>query len=156
MYRSRYSKEVTQKDYGKQVTVAGWIEDIRNLGSIAFVILRDGKGTLQITVLKKKIPELFEQLTSFSRESVISVWGLCKENEKVRNGYEILPEAYSSSRLNTEYNDTMVFNANLTVSITFNSSQWHNLTVVHTTLINSSYELNLTGVYDTEIRFTDN
>jgi aspartyl-tRNA synthetase len=92
MYRSRYSKEVTQKDYGKQVTVAGWIEDIRNLGSIAFVILRDGKGTLQITVLKKKTPELFEQLTSFSRESVISVKGLCKENEKVRNGYEILPE----------------------------------------------------------------
>ena len=92
MYRSRYSKEVTQKDYDKQVTVAGWIEDIRNLGSIAFIILRDGKGTLQITVLKKKTPELFEQLTSFSRESVISVRGLCKENEKVRNGYEILPE----------------------------------------------------------------
>jgi len=92
MYRSRYSKEVTQKDYDKQVTVAGWIEDIRNLGSIAFIILRDGKGTLQITVLKKKTPELFEQLTSFSRESVISVKGLCKENEKVRNGYEILPE----------------------------------------------------------------
>jgi len=82
MYRSHYSKEVTQKDYDKQVTVAGWIEDIR----------RDGKGTLQITVLKKKTPELFEQLTSFSRESVISVKGLCKENEKVRNGYEILPE----------------------------------------------------------------
>ena len=92
MYRSRYSKEVTQKDYDKQVTVAGWIEDIRNLGSIAFIILRDGKGTLQITVLKKKTPELFEQLTSFSRESVISVKGLCKENEKVRNGYEILPK----------------------------------------------------------------
>jgi len=92
MYRSRYSKEVTQKDYDKQVAVAGWIEDIRNLGSIAFIILRDGKGTLQITVLKKKTPELFEQLTSFSRESVISVKGLCKENEKVRNGYEILPE----------------------------------------------------------------
>jgi len=92
MYRNRYSKEVTQKDYNKQVTIAGWIEDIRNLGSIAFIILRDGKGTLQITVLKKKTPELFEQLTSFSRESVISVKGLCKENEKVRNGYEILPE----------------------------------------------------------------
>lgn len=92
MYRSHYSKEVTQKDYNKQVTVAGWIEDIRNLGSIAFIILRDRLGTLQITVLKKKTPELFEMLTSFSRESVISVTGVCKENEKVRNGYEILPE----------------------------------------------------------------
>ena len=92
MYGSHYSKDVTKKDYNKQVTVAGWVEDIRNIGSIAFVILRDKKGTLQITVLKKKTPELFEKLTTLSRESVISVKGLCKENEKVRNGYEILPE----------------------------------------------------------------
>ena len=92
MYRNHYSKDVTTKDYNKSITVAGWIEDIRNIGSIAFVILRDRKGTLQLTVLKKKNPELFEKLTSLSRESVISVKGICKENEKVRNGYEILPE----------------------------------------------------------------
>lgn len=92
MYRSHYSKDVTKKDCNKSITVAGWIEDIRNIGSIAFVILRDRKGTLQLTVLKKKNPGLFEKLTSLSRESVISVKGVCKENEKVRNGYEILPE----------------------------------------------------------------
>lgn len=92
MYRSHYSKDVTKKDYNKSITVAGWIEDIRNIGSIAFIILRDKRGTLQLTVLKKKNPELFEKLTSLSRESVISVKGVCKENEKVRNGYEILPE----------------------------------------------------------------
>ena len=46
-----------------------------------------------MTILKKKTPELFEQLISLPRESVISVKGLCKENEKVRNGYEILPES---------------------------------------------------------------
>jgi aspartyl-tRNA synthetase len=83
---------VTKKDYDTSVVVAGWVEDIRNLGSIAFIILRDQKGTLQLTILKKKTPELFEQLTSLSRESVISAKGLCKGNEKVRNGYEILPE----------------------------------------------------------------
>ena len=94
MYRSHYSKDITKSDYGKSVTVAGWVEDIRNLGSIAFVILRDKKGTLQITVLKKKNHEIFEKLTSLSRESVISVKGLCKKNDKVRNGYEILPETF--------------------------------------------------------------
>jgi nondiscriminating aspartyl-tRNA synthetase len=93
MYRSHYSKEISKKEYDFPVTVAGWVEDIRNLGSIAFLILRDRKGTLQLTILKKKTPELFEQLTSLPRESVISVKGLCKENEKVRNGYEILPES---------------------------------------------------------------
>ena len=93
MYRSHYSKEITKNEYNLIVTVAGWVEDIRNLGSIAFLILRDKKGTLQLTILKKKIPELFERFISLPRESVISVKGLCKENEKVRNGYEILPDS---------------------------------------------------------------
>ncbi|MCX6662702.1 MAG: aspartate--tRNA(Asn) ligase [Euryarchaeota archaeon] len=93
MYRSHYSKEISKKEYNSSVAVAGWVEDIRNLGSIAFLILRDKTGTLQLTILKKKSPELFEQLISLPRESVISVKGFCKENEKVRNGYEILPES---------------------------------------------------------------
>jgi nondiscriminating aspartyl-tRNA synthetase len=93
MYRSHYSKDITTKDFNSSVTVAGWVEDIRNLGSIAFLILRDKKGTLQLTVLKKKTPEVFEKIISLPRESVISVKGLCKENEKVRNGYEIIPES---------------------------------------------------------------
>ncbi len=92
LYRSHYSKDVTEKDYGKLITISGWVEDIRNIGSIAFIIIRDKKGTLQITALKKKNLELFENLVSISRESVIAVKGLCKANDKVRNGYEVLPE----------------------------------------------------------------
>ena len=91
-YRSHYSRDVTEKDYGKLITVAGWVEDIRNIGSIAFIILRDKKGTLQVTILKKQNPELFKKLVSLSRESVIAIRGLCKKNTKVRNGYEVLPE----------------------------------------------------------------
>lgn len=91
-YRSHYSKDVGSKEFGKLITISGWVEDIRNIGSIAFIILRDRKGTLQVTVLKKKNLELFEKLVSLPRESVIAVKGICKENEKVRNGYEIIPE----------------------------------------------------------------
>jgi aspartyl-tRNA synthetase len=91
-YRTHYSLDITKKDFDTNVTVGGWIEDIRNIGAIAFIILRDKKGTLQITALKKKNEEILKQLTSLPRESVISVHGLVKENEKVRNGYEILPE----------------------------------------------------------------
>ena len=90
--RTHYSKEVTEKDMDSTITVAGWIEDIRNLGSIAFIILRDKKGTLQITALKKEHPEIFNKLVSLPRESVISVRGLCKKSEKARNGYEVIPE----------------------------------------------------------------
>ena len=92
MLRSHYSLDVTKNDYDKDITVAGWVEDIRNIGSLGFVILRDKKGTLQLTVLKKKNPEIFTRLMSVSRESVLSVKGLCKPNEKVRNGYEVLPD----------------------------------------------------------------
>jgi aspartyl-tRNA synthetase len=91
-YRTHYSKDVTAKEYNQFIAVAGWVEDIRNIGSIAFVILRDQKGTLQVTVLKKQNPALFKKLISLSRESVVAVKGLCKENTKVRNGYEVLPE----------------------------------------------------------------
>ena len=89
--RTHYSTDVTSKEYGKTISVAGWIEDIRNIGSIAFIILRDRKGTLQITALKKENIELFEELVNISRESVISVEGLCKQSDKARNGYEIIP-----------------------------------------------------------------
>ena len=93
-YRSHYSKDVSSKNYDKTITVAGWIEDIRNIGSIAFVILRDKKGTLQVTALKKSDPLLFEKMVNISRESVISVKGVCKKSDKARNGYEVIPEEF--------------------------------------------------------------
>jgi aspartyl-tRNA synthetase len=84
--------DVTNKEYGKSITVAGWIEDIRNIGSIAFIILRDRKGTLQMTALKKENPELFKKIVNIPRESVISVNGECKKSDKARNGYEVIPK----------------------------------------------------------------
>ena len=92
MLRSHYSKEIGKKDYGKEIAVAGWIEDIRNLGGIAFVILRDRYGRMQTTAIKKQNPELFKQLVSLPRESVIVAKGICQQNEKVRNGWELLIE----------------------------------------------------------------
>ena len=91
-YRSHYSLDVTAKDYDKIITVAGWVEDIRNIGSIAFIILRDRKGTLQVTAIKKENPDLFEKLVNITRESVISVEGICKKSDKARNNYEIIPK----------------------------------------------------------------
>ena len=90
--RSHYSIEVNEEDYEKNISLAGWIEDIRNIGSIAFIIIRDRMGTFQITVLKKNDPDIFEKLVTISRESVISVYGLCKRSDKARNGYEIIPK----------------------------------------------------------------
>ena len=90
--RTHFSLDLSEAEYGTSVIVAGWVEDIRNIGSIAFLILRDKKGTLQVTGLKKQHPDLFEELVSLPRESVISVKGLCNPSDKSRNGYEIIPQ----------------------------------------------------------------
>lgn len=93
--RSHYSIDVSDEQFGSSITIAGWIEDIRNLGSIAFIIIRDRKGTLQVTGLKKEHPELFNKMVNLPRESVVSVTGLCQASGKARNGYEIIPKEVS-------------------------------------------------------------
>ncbi len=49
-----YSKEITPALYGQRTTVGGWVQDIRNLGGISFLQLRDRYGVIQITTLKKR------------------------------------------------------------------------------------------------------
>lgn len=45
-------------------------------------------------MLKKRNPELFASFVELSRESVVSVKGICKQSDKARNGYEILPDEF--------------------------------------------------------------
>ena len=90
----RDSKSVSVSD--TVVTIEGWVQDIRNLGGISFVILRDRYGTVQITLPKKKIdPELFERMTSTSRESVVSVTGEVKASNQTELGLELIPSSFS-------------------------------------------------------------
>src|SRR2546425_5484522 len=83
--------EITAQDDGKEVSVAGWAEDVRNLGGIAFVILRQREGTLQLAVRKKEQPKIFEAVAALARESVIAAKGVLKANAQARNGWEIFP-----------------------------------------------------------------
>jgi aspartyl-tRNA synthetase, archaeal type len=80
---------------GSVVTVKGWIQDVRNLGGISFLTLRDRYGTIQITMPKKKIdPELFESLTRLSRESVVSITGEVKGSDQTALGVELIPSVF--------------------------------------------------------------
>jgi len=83
--------DLTAKDDGKEVTVAGWAEEIRNLGGIAFVILRQREGTLQLAARKKDRPEVFAAIAGLVRESYIAATGTLKANAQARNGWEIFP-----------------------------------------------------------------
>ena len=73
---------------GKTVTVAGWIHKIRKLGGISFVVIRDRSGLAQIVVEK----EAHEMLAELSTESVVSLTGKVKKEERAPLGAEILAE----------------------------------------------------------------
>ena len=45
---------LSSKDDGKKVTIAGWVYDLRDLGKIRFVVLRDISGEIQVTAFKDK------------------------------------------------------------------------------------------------------
>ncbi len=73
-------------------TVHGWVQDVRNLGGISFLTLRDRHGTIQVTMPKKKIdPKLFTTLTKLPRESLVSITGKVKESNQTALGLELIP-----------------------------------------------------------------
>jgi len=88
-----YSAEITSELFGKKVVVGGWVQDVRNLGGISFLQLRDRYGVIQVTTLKKRSKELMELVAALPRESVILVTGEVKESKEARAGFEILPDA---------------------------------------------------------------
>jgi nondiscriminating aspartyl-tRNA synthetase len=95
-WRDRYSAAIGPDDLGRTVTVAGWLQDVRNLGGIAFLQLRDRDGVVQVTVLKKELgKDAFKELTELPRESVISVTGKAQANAQARAGFELLPERWT-------------------------------------------------------------
>lgn len=87
-----YSKDITPALFGQQVTVGGWVQDLRNLGGISFLQLRDRDGVIQVTTLKKRNKDLFDLVASLPRESVLLVTGTVKESKEARAGFEVLPD----------------------------------------------------------------
>ncbi|PSQ28172.1 aspartate--tRNA(Asn) ligase [Halobacteriales archaeon SW_10_68_16] len=79
---------------GETVTLAGWVHEIRDLGGIAFLILRDTTGRIQIKFEKDEMDEaLVETGLGVHRESAITVTGTAEEEERAPTGVEVVPES---------------------------------------------------------------
>jgi nondiscriminating aspartyl-tRNA synthetase len=86
--------EAIAKKLGQKVTVSGWIHDVRLLGGINFVLLRNSEGILQITVPRKAVSkEVMDRVAALHPEDVVRCTGLVKEAKVARNGFEIIPES---------------------------------------------------------------
>ncbi|WP_255191224.1 aspartate--tRNA(Asn) ligase [Natronobeatus ordinarius] len=79
---------------GDEVTVAGWVHEVRDLGGIAFLILRDTTGQIQVKFEKEEMDDdLVETGLGASRESVVSVTGAVEEEPRAPTGVEVTPES---------------------------------------------------------------
>ena len=88
-----YINEV-QKEIGNTVKVQGFIENLRNSKYMAFIVLKDITGKLQITVEKEDHPDLVDAIDQLTPDSVITVTGKVVENDYVKmGGIEMIPEA---------------------------------------------------------------
>ncbi len=79
MKRTCYCGELSIKDIGKEVTVAGWVQRQRDLGSLIFVDLRDRTGLLQLAFDEGCDKQVFEKAFSLRSEFVIMAKGVVRE-----------------------------------------------------------------------------
>ncbi len=90
MYRTHTCGELRISDAGKQVTLSGWVQRVRDLGGMTFLDLRDRYGITQIVVNSDTQPELSEQVRQLGREYVVQVSGTVTEraskNSKIPTG----------------------------------------------------------------------
>ena len=97
MFQSRTHTcgELRLADAGKQVTLAGWLENVREVGAnFAFLVLRDYYGTTQVVV---ETEEMMRIVKGINKETTIQVTGCVREREsknpKLPTGeIEVVPE----------------------------------------------------------------
>ena len=88
------SPDELKKMDGKEVTLYGWVHDVRVLGGISFVLLRNSKGVVQIAAPKKAVKkEVFELISTLRQEDVVSCRGTVKGSTAARLGFEVVPSA---------------------------------------------------------------
>jgi asparaginyl-tRNA synthetase len=75
---------------GETVTLRGWVVTTRSSGKIAFVVIRDGSGTVQGVLSKKEVPEsAWTAFTGLTQETSVAITGLVREEPRSPGGFEI-------------------------------------------------------------------
>jgi asparaginyl-tRNA synthetase len=75
---------------GENVSVRGWVETTRGHGKVAFLVVRDGTGTVQGVVVRDQVDDTTWALhQALTRESLISVEGVVKEDSRAPGGFEL-------------------------------------------------------------------
>src|SRR4030042_2546701 len=85
--RTHYTNSVTQELDGKEVTLFGWVQEVRDLGGIRFIIMKDREGTIQLTIPKKRIaPEVLAKTDLLQKRFSFGVKGNVKKHTLTTRG----------------------------------------------------------------------
>ncbi len=76
MYRDMTMKEISEQHIGQTLSVAGWVENIRDHGGVSFIDLRDMYGVLQVVIRE---PELLKGIT---KEMCLSIQGIMEKRDE--------------------------------------------------------------------------
>jgi len=91
--RTHYSVDVKPEMDGNEVTLFGWVQEIRDLGALRFIILQDREGTIQVTVLRKKVDsEVLLKADALQKRYSIGVKGVVKKTNMTPRGVEVIPK----------------------------------------------------------------
>jgi len=74
---------------GQEVTLQGWLYNMRESGKLLFPIFRDGSGIMQGVVSLKENPAAFQALKGLTQESSVIVIGKIRAEQRAPGGYEI-------------------------------------------------------------------
>src|SRR5512138_2931189 len=75
---------------GQQVTIRGWLYNLRESGKLLFPIFRDGSGIIQGVMAKNAVPpEMFEMVKNLTQESSVMVRGKVRADKRAPGGYEL-------------------------------------------------------------------
>ncbi|HVF41351.1 MAG TPA: amino acid--tRNA ligase-related protein, partial [Gemmatimonadaceae bacterium] len=75
---------------GETVSVKGWVTHLRSSGKVAFIVMRDGSGTLQCVVVKSSLPaETWERYAELTQETTIEIAGEVRLDKRAPGGVEL-------------------------------------------------------------------
>jgi asparaginyl-tRNA synthetase len=75
---------------GQSVRVRGWAVHLRSSGKVAFIVMRDGSGTLQSVLVKSSLSaEVWERFALLTQETTIEVAGEVRPDARAPGGYEL-------------------------------------------------------------------
>jgi len=91
--RTHYSSQLGPDLDGRRVTIMGWVQRVRRLGRLTFLLVRDREGLTQCTIHHEQAdPGMLATLDQLDNEYAVAVVGRIRREAQARRGFELIPE----------------------------------------------------------------